>query len=1070
MPNRKDVHRILVIGSGPIVIGQAGEFDYSGSQAVKALKNLGYYVVVINSNPATVMTDPEMSDKTYIEPIETNIIEQIIRREKIDSILPTVGGQTALNVTLALKDEGIIDKYNIELLGVNTKSIRIAESRELFNNAMNEIGLECPKGTICKSYDEAMQVPDLYNYPLIIRPSFTLGGTGGGVAHNPEEYDQIVKRGLELSPTNELLIEESLIGWKEFEYEVIRDINDNVIIIASVENFDPMGVHTGDSITVAPAQTLTDKEYQKLRDYSIDIIRKVGVATGGSNIQFGVNPKNGDVRVIEMNPRVSRSSALVSKATGFPIAKIAAQLSVGLTLDEITNEITGTTPASFEPTLDYIVVKVPRWDFEKFSVAPNLTTQMKSVGEVMSIGSNFREAIQKAYRSLEIGVDGIESNKTSDLNDEELKEYLVKPTPIRPFVIKECFVRNFTIDEIYELSKIDKWFLDNIKQIVEFENNLRKYSINTLPEDFLRKAKLNGFSDSKLARLYNSSELEIRHKRKSLKIFPTYKKVDTCSAEFDAKTPYFYSTYLKENESEASNRKKIMVLGGGPFRIGQGIEFDYCASQAALILKETGTETIMVNCNPETVSTDYDTSDKLYFEPVTFENVMDIIDLEKPDGVILQLGGQTPLNLSERLKDQNVKILGTPEESIKKAEDRGDFIKMLQKLDIPYPVGDTVYDEKTAIQTAINIGFPVIVRPSFVLGGRGMEITYNEYEIKKYIEKNATVNKENPVLIDKYLENSVEIDVDAISDGDDFFISGIMQHIEEAGVHSGDSCSVLPAHQIEENLLEDIKSHTAKLIKELGIIGFINIQYVIYRDIVYVIEVNPRASRTVPYVSKSIGVPLTKLAVMLMMGKKLQDYNIKDLNKIDFYSVKSPVFSFSKFPGVDTVLGPEMRSTGEVMGVSEFFGEAYIKSQISAGNKLPTSGNVFISVNDFDKLEIAPIAKKLKELGFTLFCTIGTHNALTVKKISSILINKIGTNPPDVLDLMENGDINLIINTPLGRKAYQDDNFIREKALQKKIHCITTISAARAAVEGIEWLQKNQIAVYGPIKDRVKIS
>jgi carbamoyl-phosphate synthase large subunit len=1070
MPQRSDVKRILVIGSGPIVIGQAGEFDYSGSQAIKALKNLGYYVVVVNSNPATVMTDPEMADKTYIEPIETNIIEQIIKKEKIDSILPTVGGQTALNVTLNLKDEGLIDKYNIELLGVNTDSIRVAESRELFNNAMYEIGLECPKGTICKSYDDAMKVPDKYNYPLIIRPSFTLGGTGGGVAHTPEEYEKIVKRGLELSPTNELLIEESLIGWKEFEYEVIRDINDNVIIIASVENFDPMGVHTGDSITVAPAQTLTDKEYQRLRDYSIDIIRKIGVATGGSNIQFAVNPENGDVRVIEMNPRVSRSSALVSKATGFPIAKIAAQLAVGLTLDEITNEITGTTPASFEPTLDYIVVKIPRWDFEKFSVAPDLTTQMKSVGEVMSIGSNFREALQKAYRSLEIGVDGLDMRKTKELDDEELKKYLQRPTPLRPFAVKEAFERGVSLEKINEYTKIDPWFLDNMLQIVEFEKELKEKPFNKIDQGTLKRAKLNGFSDKQLAGIFKTSELEVRNKRKSLKVIPTYKKVDTCSAEFDAKTPYFYSTYLTENESERNDKKKIMVLGGGPFRIGQGIEFDYCASQAALILKEIGIETIMVNCNPETVSTDYDTSDKLYFEPVTYENVMDIIDLEKPDGIILQLGGQTPLNLSQRLKDENIKILGTSQENINLAENRGDFIAMLKDLDIPYPIGATVFDEESAISNAINIGFPVIVRPSYVLGGRGMEITYNEYEIKKYIEKNAHVNKENPVLIDKYLENSVEIDVDAISDGEDFFIAGIMQHIEEAGVHSGDSCSVLPAHQISDELQEEIKIQTAKLIKRLNIIGFINIQFVLYRNSVYVIEVNPRASRTVPYVSKTLGVPLTKLSVMLMLGKRLSEYNLKDLDKVNYYSVKSPVFSFSKFPGVDTVLGPEMRSTGEVMGISEFFGEAYIKSQISAGNKLPTSGNVFISVNDFDKKEIVPIAKKLRELGFTIFCTIGTHNALKYKQINSVLINKIGAGKPDVIELMENGDINLIINTPLGRKAYQDDNFIREQALQKKIHCITTLSAAKAAVEGIEWLQKNQIAIYGPVKDRIKIS
>ena len=1069
MPKRTDINRILVIGSGPIVIGQAGEFDYSGSQAIKALKNLGYYVVVVNSNPATVMTDPHLCDRTYIEPIETNTIEQIIQKEKIDSILPTVGGQTALNITLKLKDEGIIDKYNIELLGVNTESINIAESRELFNKAMDEINLSCPKGTICKTYEEAMKVPALYNYPLIIRPSFTLGGTGGGIAYTPEEYDIIVKRGLELSPTSELLIEESLLGWKEYEYEVVRDKNDNVIIIASVENFDPMGVHTGDSITVAPAQTLTDKEYQKLRDYSIDVIRKVGVATGGSNIQFGVNPKNGEVRVIEMNPRVSRSSALVSKATGFPIAKIAAQLAVGLTLDEITNEITGTTPASFEPTLDYIVVKVPRWDFEKFSVPPHLTTQMKSVGEVMSIGSNFREAIQKAFSSLEIGVNGLENDVTHMATVDVIEKNLKVPTPMRPFYVKEAYKRGWSTEKIYELTGIDPWFLDNILQIVNLERELKDKNLNQIDTYQLKKLKLNGFSDKQLANILDTTEKEIRQKRKTLKITPTYKKVDTCSAEFEAQTPYFYSTYLNENESIKSDKKKILVLGGGPFRIGQGIEFDYCASQAALAIKSQNVETIMLNCNPETVSTDYDTSSKLYFEPVTFENVMSVIDLEKPDGVILQLGGQTPLNLAKRLKAEGVEILGTSNENIHRAEDRGSFIEMLKKLEIPYPAGYTVYDKETALSTALNIGFPVIVRPSFVLGGRGMEITYNEYELEKYIENNATVNVENPVLIDKFLENSIEVDVDAISDGEDHFIAGIMQHIEEAGVHSGDSCSVLPAHSISEELISDIKDYTGKLIKELNIIGFINIQFVIYRNSVYVIEVNPRASRTVPYVSKTIGIPLTRIVSLIMLGKKLKDFNLELVPKIDFYSVKSPVFSFSKFPGVDTVLGPEMRSTGEVMGVSDFFGEAYVKSQISAGNILPTEGNVFISVNDFDKQEIPSIAKKLIDLGYEIHATLGTHNVLKLNQIESHLIPKIGAGEPNVVDLMKSGKINLVINTPLGRKAHQDDNFIREVALQKRIHCITTIPAAKAAVEGIAWLQKNQIALYGAIKDKISI-
>lgn len=1067
MPQRRDINRILVIGSGPIVIGQAGEFDYSGSQAIKSLKKLGYYVVVINSNPATVMTDPNISDKTYIEPISPEIIEQIIQREKIEAILPTVGGQTALNVTLELKKLGILEKYNIDLLGVNTKSIYVAESRELFNKAMNEIGLKCPSGQIVHTYEEAMALPKTMDFPIIIRPSFTLGGTGGGVAYSIEEYEQIVKRGLDLSPTSELLIEKSLIGWKEYEFEVMRDVNDNAIIIASVENFDPMGVHTGDSITVAPAQTLTDKEYQVLRDYSLAIIRKVGVATGGSNIQFAVNPDNGEVRIIEMNPRVSRSSALVSKATGFPIAKIAAQLAVGLTLDEITNEITGTTPASFEPSLDYIVVKIPRWDFEKFSVPPILTTQMKSVGEVMSIASNFREAIQKALRSLEIGVHGLDMPSLSTATEEDIIYYLKTPTPLRPFYVKEAFKRNWTIDRVFDLTFIDRWYLDNIIQIVNLERSVKGKSLQTIGAEKLKEMKLSGFSDIQLATLLNATEKEVRAKRKALKIVPTYKKVDTCSAEFEAQTPYFYSTYLTENESIPSNERKVVVLGGGPFRIGQGIEFDYCASQAALKLKEMNVETIMINCNPETVSTDYDTSHKLYFEPVTYEDVMNVLDLENPESVILQLGGQTPLNLSKRLKDEKVSILGTSQVSIDRAEDRGSFIKMLEELQVPYPIGDIAHSEDEAHKIAINIGFPVIVRPSYVLGGRGMAIVYNEYDLTKYINEATKINDENPVLIDKFLENAIEIDVDAISDGETTFIAGIMQHIEEAGIHSGDSSSVLPPFKLDAKIIDSIKDYTYRLSKELKIMGFINIQYAVYRDAVYVIEVNPRASRTVPFVSKTIGIPLTRVVVQLMLGKKLSKFNFNDFSMPNYYSVKAPVFSFNKFPGVDTVLGPEMRSTGEVMGISEFFGEAYIKSQIAAGNKLPTSGNVFISVNDFDKQELVPIARQLVQLGFKIYATIGTRNILNVNKIESILVPKIGAGSPNVIEQINSGNIELVINTPLGRKSYQDDLGIREASLQKKIHCITALSAAKAAVEGIEWLQKHQITVFGPIKDRI---
>lgn len=1067
MALRTDIKRILVIGAGPIVIGQAGEFDYSGSQAIKSLRKLGYFVVVINSNPATIMTDPDLANKTYIEPITPSIIEQIIQRDKIDSILPTVGGQTALNVTLELKQLGILDKYNIELLGVNTHSIELAEGRESFKKAMDEIGLESAKGFIVNSYEKAMEIPKVQNFPLIIRPSFTMGGSGGGVAFDMNEYIEIVKRGLELSPTNELLIEESLLGWKEYEFEVMRDLNDNVVIVASVENFDPMGVHTGDSITVAPAQTLTDVEYQRLRDYSIAVIRKVNVATGGSNIQFAVNPVNGDVRVIEMNPRVSRSSALVSKATGFPIAKIAAQLAVGLTLDEIMNEITGTTPASFEPALDYIVVKIPRWDFEKFKVPSNLTTQMKSVGEVMSIGSNFREAVQKACRSLEIGTNGLHFKGLGNVPKEKLEDKLKNPTPMRIFYVKEAFKRNYTVEQVHEITKIDPWFLENILEIVEIENEFIGKNINEISEEQLRNAKLSGFSDNQIANFTNIHENEVREYRKSLNIFPSYKKVDTCAAEFEAQTPYFYSTYLHQNESEPKNKKKIVVLGGGPFRIGQGIEFDYCASQASMILKEMGIETIMINCNPETVSTDYDTSDKLYFEPVYFEDVMNIIELENPDGVILQLGGQTPLKLSKRLMEAGVKILGTSQSNIDRAEDRGRFIEMLNHLSIAYPVGDTANDEESAKRIALNIGFPVIVRPSYVLGGRGMAIVYQEEDLMQYIREAAKVNEDHPVLIDKFLENAFEVDVDALSDGEDALIAGIMQHIEEAGVHSGDSSSVLPTYKVEPHIIDKIKEYTYSLIKELKIIGFINIQFAVYRNHVYVIEVNPRASRTVPFVAKSIGIPLTKIAVKLMLGEKLNDLNIPNPGIGGYYTVKAPVFSFNKFPGVDTVLGPEMRSTGEVMGISEFFGEAYVKSQLAAGNNLPSTGEIFISVNDFDKQDIIPIAKNIISLGYTICATLGTYNVLKAANVPANLIPKIGAGHPNVVEKILSGDVSLIINTPLGRKAYQDDLQIREAALQKKILCITTLNAATAAIDGMEWLQKHQITVYGPIRNRM---
>lgn len=1063
MPKRTDINRILVIGAGPIIIGQAGEFDYSGSQAVKALKSLDYYVVVLNSNPATIMTDPELSDKVYIEPIIPQIIEQIIIKEKIEAILPTVGGQTALNVALKLDELGILQKYNVELLGVNIKSIEIAEKRESFRQAMHEIGIKSPKGKTVNNLKDALIYLDEINFPAIIRPSLTLGGSGGGIANNLEEFQNIVVNGLNLSPINEVLIEESLIGWKEYEFEVIRDLKDNAVIVCSIENFDAMGVHTGDSITVAPAQTLTDEEYQKLRDYSLQIIRKVGVATGGSNIQFAVNPKDGDIRIIEMNPRVSRSSALVSKATGFPIAKIAASLSVGLTLDEIQNDITKTTPACFEPVIDYVVVKVPRFDFEKFKVQPFLNTQMKSVGEVMSIGTNFKEAIQKAFRSLELGVSGLSTNKYNFTNIINIDEYLIIPNPLRPFYIMEAFRRNYSIDKIYEMTKIDKWFLKNIEEIYNLEQILIEKKDYINPE-ILLEAKKIGFSDLRIAELTEQEEEDIKDLRLEFGIKPTYKKVDTCAGEFEAQTPYYYSTYQKENESFPSEKTKYLVLGGGPFRIGQGIEFDYCASKASIELKRLGIETIMINCNPETVSTDYDTSDKLYFEPVYLEDVMNIIELENPDGVILQLGGQTPLKLAKKLNDKGIKILGTSQEIIDICEDRGLLIEFLKNLDINYPEGDIAYNLESALEISRKIGYPVIVRPSYVLGGRGMSIVYNDEDLKNYIEKINNFDTEQRILIDKFLENATEIDVDAVSDGETVIIGGIMEHIEEAGIHSGDSCSVYPPFSLDASILDEIKELTYLITKKLKIIGFINIQFAIYNDKVYLIEVNPRASRTVPFISKASGIPLTKLSIYAMLGNKFKEFKNEFSPFQNHYAVKTPVFSFRKFPGVDTVLGPEMLSTGEVMGLSEFFGEAYIKSQIAAGNELPTKGNIFISVNDYDKKRIVPIARKLKNLGFNLFATIGTFSYLHVEGIECNLIQKIDKGHPNVIEMMNSGNIHLIINTPLGRKAYQDDLLIRSTALFNNIPCITNIEAAKAAADGMVWLQKHQISLHQPLK------
>ncbi len=1066
MAKRTDINRILVIGAGPIIIGQAGEFDYSGSQAVKALKALGYFVVVLNSNPATIMTDPDLSDRVYIEPITSDIIEHIIKKEKIEAILPTVGGQTALNAALDLYEKGIIEKYHIELLGVNKQSIETAEKRELFRIAMNEIGIQSPNGKTVSTLKDGLDFVKEIGFPAIIRPSLTLGGSGGGIANNIEEFQEIVINGLNLSPISEILVEESLIGWKEFEFEVIRDLNDNAIIISSIENFDPMGVHTGDSITVAPAQTLSDTEYQKLRDYSLQVIRKVGVATGGSNIQFAVNPDNGDIRVIEMNPRVSRSSALVSKATGFPIAKIAAQLAVGLTLDEIQNDITLTTPASFEPVIDYIVVKIPRFDFVKFKVKNELNTQMKSVGEVMSIGTNFREALQKACRSLEIGADGLNYKSIDDSEIEKIIERLTVPNPERLFYVKAAFKKGLDIEKIYELSKIDKWFLQNIKQIVEIENEIITNKTFLSPH-LLKKAKQSGFSDSQISTLTELDESEIKEMRTEFGINPTYKKVDTCAGEFEAQTPYYYSTYQKETESFPSVRTKYVVLGGGPFRIGQGIEFDYCASQASLELKKMNIETIMINCNPETVSTDYDTSDKLYFEPIFLEDVMNIIELENPDGIILQLGGQTPLKLSKQLSEKGVKILGTKQDIIDVCEDRGRLIDYVKGTDIKYPIGDVAFNLEQAEAIADRITYPVIVRPSYVLGGRGMAIVYTQDDLKEYIEKAINVEKEQAILIDKFLENAIEVDVDAVSDGEKVIIGGIMEHNEEAGIHSGDSCSVLPPFSLSAKIKDEIRELTYQITISLGIIGFINIQYAILNDEVYLIEVNPRASRTVPFISKASGTPLTKLSIYAMLGYKFDDLNLPKFSSQNHYAVKSPVFSFKKFPGVDTVLGPEMLSTGEVMGLSEFFGEAYVKSQLAAGNKLPLSGNVFISVNDYDKKQVVPIAKKLTQLGYKLYATLGTYSHLHVEGVTCNLLQKINVGHPNIVEMINSGNIHLVINTPLGRKAYQDDLLIRSAALNNNILCITNIAAAKAAADGMDWLKKHKIDIFGSINKSI---
>ncbi|MBK6748768.1 MAG: carbamoyl-phosphate synthase large subunit [Acidobacteria bacterium] len=1047
MPRREDIHKILIIGSGPIVIGQGCEFDYSGTQACRALKQEGYEVVLVNSNPATIMTDPEIADCTYIEPLTLETVTAIIEKERPDALLPTVGGQTGLNLSVELHEQGILDKFGVKLIGANISAIKVGEDRELFKAAMDEIGIQSPRGGFAHTWEEARQIVEMTGYPAIVRPSFTLGGTGGGTAYNPEEFEEIARGGLAASPNSQILVEESILGWKEYELEVMRDLNDNVVIICSIENFDPMGVHTGDSITVAPAQTLTDREYQNLRDMSKACIRKVGVETGGSNIQFAVNPANGDVRIIEMNPRVSRSSALASKATGFPIAKIAAKLAVGYTLDEIPNDITKKTPASFEPTIDYVVTKIPKWAFEKFPGAEDvLGTQMKSVGEVMAIGRTFKESLFKGLRSLE----AVTPLRLQDVSDSELERKLARPNSQRFSYLTYALQNGKSIEEVHRLSRIDPWFLDQLSQVMELQAEIDSKPMSDVSLELLRAAKESGLSDRRLFFLTGTSENEIREYRKSNGIAPVYKRVDTCGAEFESFTPYLYSTYEQECEAEPSNRKKIMILGSGPNRIGQGIEFDYCCCHASFALHVANFETIMVNCNPETVSTDYDTSDRLYFEPLTFEDVMNIVDVEHPDGVIVQFGGQTPLNLADRLYAAGVPIIGTSPDSIDLAEDRKRFGALLDELKIPCPQNSSVTSADEAKVVANKIGYPVVVRPSFVLGGRAMAIVYDDESLDDYMRSAVDASPEKPILIDKFLERASEIDVDALADAETVVIAGIQGHIEEAGIHSGDSSSVLPAQKIASEHLETIQHYTKLLAKALKVVGLMNLQFAIQDDRVFVIEVNPRASRTVPFVAKATGVPIAKIASLVMAGHKtLADFNLPDVLPVPKIFVKSPVFPFKKFAGVDPILGPEMHSTGEVMGVGATFGEAYGKAMEGAGLTLPLKGKAFISVNSSDKGQAVVLARRLSKMGFGLVATYGTTNRLREVGLACESVFKVNEGRPNIADLIKQGEIALIINTPLGKTSFYDEKAIRKAALQFNVPCVTTMTGAEALVEAI---------------------
>jgi carbamoyl-phosphate synthase large subunit len=1070
MAKRTDIKSILIIGAGPIVIGQACEFDYSGAQACKALKEEGYRVILVNSNPATIMTDPEMADATYIEPITWKMVEKIIDKERPDAILPTMGGQTALNCALDLAKHGVLEKYNVEMIGASRDAIDMAEDREKFKQAMTRIGLASARSNIAHSMEEALQVQQALGFPT--RPSFTMGGSGGGIAYNREEFVEICERGLEASPTKELLIEESLLGWKEFEMEVVRDRNDNCIIICSIENLDPMGVHTGDSITVAPAQTLTDKEYQIMRDASLAVLREIGVETGGSNVQFSINPQDGRMVVIEMNPRVSRSSALASKATGFPIAKVAAKLAVGYTLDELKNDITGgATPASFEPTIDYVVTKIPRFAFEKFPQANDrLTTQMKSVGEVMAIGRTFQESFQKALRGLEVGVHGLDT-KYSDLD--AIVSELGNPGPDRIWAVSDAFRLGMNVEDVFNVSKIDPWFLVQIADLVRQEQELAGHTLESISADHLRALKRSGFADARLAKLLGIDDESVRAYRHALGVRPVFKRVDTCAAEFSTNTAYMYSTYEEECESQPSDKKKIMVLGGGPNRIGQGIEFDYCCVHAALAMREDGYETIMVNCNPETVSTDYDTSDRLYFEPLTLEDVLEVVAVEKPIGVIVQYGGQTPLKLAQGLAKNGVPIIGTTPDMIDMAEDRARFQAMLRELNLKQPPNRTASNVADAVAGAAEIGYPLVMRPSNVLGGRAMEIIHAQPDLERYMrdaeEMSQTYPERMPILLDRFLNDAIEVDVDAVSDGKQVIIGGIMEHIEQAGVHSGDSACSLPPYSLSVKLQDELRRQTVAMAKSLNVVGLMNVQFAIQGETVYVLEVNPRASRTVPFVSKATGVPLAKIAARCMAGQTLAAQGFTKEVIPPYYSVKEAVFPFIKFPGVDTILGPEMKSTGEVMGVGETFAEAFVKSQLAASVKLPKSGKVFISVREEDKTGTVEVARTLKNLGFTILATRGTGSVIAAAGVEVTIVNKVAEGRPHIVDMIKNGDVSLIVNTVDSKPSVMRDSYsIRHAALQGRVTYYTTLAGARAACLGMQHLTELQIYDVQSLHRRLK--